>query len=138
MDLVNDTKRFLTPANKRRNNIYIVDADNYQANISKILSSKKTVLLVCLSSSDAITTGIYHQLTDKTKSMNKLHIYRVSPGRDSTDIFMASLLGYFIAKYGTDFNYYLISRDHIFENLKTEYTKLGYSVETLTEIEVLS
>lgn len=133
MDLINEVKGFLTPVKRKRKNIYIVDADNYQANLDKLLSSKKTAMIICLSSSPAITTGIYHQIDGKTKSVNRLHIYNVNPGKDSTDIFMASLLGWMIGKYGTFYDYYLISGDRIFDSLKTEYGKLGYNIETMRE-----
>lgn len=134
MDIVSDVKGFLTPIKRKRKNVYIIDADNYQANLDKILTSKKTALIICLSSSPNITTGIYHQIDGKTKNANRLHIYNVSPGKDSTDIFMASVLGWLIGKYDKQYDYYLISGDKVFDSLKTEYSKLGYNIETIREL----
>lgn len=135
MDITNDVRFFLMPEKNKRKGVYIIDCDNYQANLDKIISSKRTAFVLCLCSSKTITQGVYNQLSDKTKSLNKVHIYTVSPGQDATDVFMASLLGWMIGKYGKEYDYYLISRDHIFEHLKVEYAKLGYNIEILTDIE---
>lgn len=134
MDLISDIRDFLTPDKKKRNNVYLVDADNYQAGIVPMLENKKTALVVCVSSSAVITNGIYAQVEGKTKVRNKLTVHSVAPGKDSTDIFVASLLGWMACKYGRDYNYYVVSGDRIFEPLRDEYRLLGYNVDTIREV----
>lgn len=130
MDVFDDVRMFLSNEKQKKNNIYIIDADNLIPDLDAIINDKRSSIIICVASSNQFAKVLSSEINNvKRKKSAKVYTYIVNPGKDAADIFIGSILGWCIAKYGRDYNYKIVSRDKIFIGLKNEYVKLGYNVD---------
>lgn len=129
MDVFDDVKMFLSTEKQKKNIIYIIDADNLIPDIDAIINDKRSSMIICVASNNSFAKTLSQEINEvKKKRSAKVFTYIVNPGKDAADIFIGSILGWCIAKYGRDYNYKIVSRDKIFIGLCGEYNKLGYNV----------